>query len=293
MDSVVVSGLFVGLIYGLLGIGLVVVYRGSRVVNFAHGETGMVAAFLFADLRFGSSSLTAATTDNGLLFTVPIVVLGAAAVGALTELFVARPLRNAPRIRALVGTFAVAAMLRTYAVRQWGTEVRFAKPLVEGDGITIGSFHVQRQQLLILAVTTVILVGLWALYRLTPFGLRLRAVALDPYAATLVGVNVNRTSMATWALAGAIAGLSAILIAPLVAFNVFFMAALAIRGLAAALVGGLTSLSGAFVAGVALGVAEAVIAYTSPISGLTDVALATFVLALMLVRPSGLVRSAY
>ena len=153
--------------------------------------------------------------------------------------------------------------------------------------------RVQPAQFLILFASVVVLVGLWALYRFTPFGLRLRATALDPYAAGLVGVNVNRTSMATWALAGGLAAMSAILIAPLVAFSVSFMTILSVRGLAAALVGGLTNIGGAFSAGLIIGVVEAIIAFKSPVSGITDVAIATFVLILMVARPSGLVRSAY
>jgi branched-chain amino acid transport system permease protein len=97
----------------------------------------------------------------------------------------------------------------------------------------------------------------------------------------------------TWALAGALAGLSAILIGPLVTFNVLFMATLSIRGLAAALVGGLTNIWGAFGAGILIGVVEGVIAYKSPVSGITDAVLAVTILVLMVARPAGLVRSAY
>ena len=69
MQAVIVNGVFVGLIYGLLGVGLVVVYRGSRVVNFAYGETGMLAAFVYADIRFGHSALSSG--DRGLTIALP------------------------------------------------------------------------------------------------------------------------------------------------------------------------------------------------------------------------------
>lgn len=293
MDTVLLNGFFVGLVYGLVGVGLVVVYRGSRVVNFAYGETGMVAAMVFADLRYGTAGRGAIVTDNGLVYALPLAVALAAAVGAATEFFVVRPLREAPRIQALVGTFAVGALLLTFGVRRWGTSVRIADPLAGGDGIRLAGLQVSAHQLLILVVSLTVLVSLWALYRFTAFGLRLRAAALDPYAAGLTGVNVDATSMATWALAGALAGLSAILIAPLVALHTGFMVTLTIRGLIAALVGGLTSIWGAFAAGVLLAMAEGVIAFKSPVSGITDVVAAAFVLGLMVWRPSGLVRAAY
>jgi branched-chain amino acid transport system permease protein len=292
VNAVLLNGTFVGVIYGLLGVGLVVVYRGSRVVNFAFGETGMIGAFIFADMRFGPGQAGLAG-DRGLWLALPVGVAVAAALGALTDLLVMRPMRNAPRIRPLVGTFAVGTLFFTYAARRWGLGSYAARALVKGDGMKVVGLRVQPEQILILVVSIVVLTGLWVLYRFTSFGLRLRAVALDPYAAGLVGVDVNRTSMATWALAGALSGISAILIAPLGSFNVEFMTTLSIRGLAAALVGGLTNIGGAFAAGVLIGVAEAVIAFKSPVSGITDVAIAGVVLALMLVRPTGLVRSSY
>jgi branched-chain amino acid transport system permease protein len=206
---------------------------------------------------------------------------------------VVRPLRHAPRIRPLVGTFAVGTLFYVFAVRRWGLDPHPSGALVRGDGIQLAGLTIVPGQLLILAVSVVVMVGLWAIYRYTAFGLRLRATAIDPGAAGLVGVNINRTSMATWALAGAIGGLSAILIAPLVSFNTAFMTTLAIRGLAAALLGGLSNIGGTFGAGIAIGVAEAVLAYQSPVSGITDVTLSALLLVVLIVRPTGLLRSAY
>jgi branched-chain amino acid transport system permease protein len=292
MSAVVLNGAFVGIIYGMLGVGLVVAYRGSRVINFAYGETGMVAAFVFSEIRFGGGQARI-VRDHGLWLALPSAILLAAALGAATELLVLRPMRYAPRIRPLVGTFAVGTLFFVFASRRWGLSAHASKSLVEGDGVRVAGLQIQPSQLLILAGSVVLLGGLFALYRFTPFGLRMRAIALDPYAASLVGVNVNGTSMATWALAGAVAGASAILIAPLVAFNVSFMTTLSIRGLAAALIGGLSNVGGAFAAGVLIGTAEAVIAFSSPVSGITDVAIAGLILLLMVARPSGLFKAAY
>jgi len=283
--TVVVNGFFTGLVYGLLAVGLVVVYRGSRIINFAYGETGMLGAFVFAELWVNNHW-------PPLVAIVAGVVLSAA-VGAATEVALVRPLRGQPPLNAMVGTLAVAALILAFASRRWGLNPRFLPPLVHGSGVQIGSVTISPTQLLILVLSVVLLVGLWALYRFGSFGLRLRATALDPMAAGLVGVNTELTSVATWALAGGLAGVSAILVAPSVAFSVFFMSTLLLRSVAAALVGGLTSISGAFTAGIVLGVAEGVIGYVSPVRGIVEVVLAGFVIVLLLVRPSGLVRSAY
>jgi branched-subunit amino acid ABC-type transport system permease component len=285
MTTVIVNGFFVGLVYGLLAAGLVVVYRGSRIINFAYGETGMIGAFVFAELW----------VDTGLPLLVALVigVVLSAALGAATEVALIRPLRGQPPLTAMVGTLAVAALLQTFASRRWGLYPRFLPPLLGGQGVKIGGVTVQPTQLVIVVVTVAVLVGLGALYKYSSFGLRLRATALDSMAAGLVGVDTNRTSVATWALAGGLAGLSGILIAPSVAFSVFFMTSLLLRSVAAALVGGLTSIGGAVTAGILLGVAEGVIGYKVPVNGIVEVALAGFVIGLLLVRPSGLVRSAY
>jgi len=294
MSTVVVNGLFVGIVYGLLGVGLVVVYRGSRVINFAYGETGMIGAFVFAELRGGLlANRQLGSADHGLLVPLLAAVAVGAAVGAGTELAVVRPLRNASRLQVMVGTLAVDSLLLVIAVQRWGSGVQFTNPLIGGKGVRIAGLSIEPQQLLIAGCAAVTLLGLWALYRFTSFGLRLRASAVDPFAAGLVGVNINLTSMATWALAGALATVSAILIAPLGAFTTSFMISYMVRGLAAALVGGLTSIWGAFAAGILLGVGEGVVTFKSPITGVTDLAIAALILILMVVRPSGLVRTAY
>lgn len=285
MTTVVVNGIFTGLVYGLLAVGLVVVYRGTRIINFAYGETGMIGAFVFSELWVGS----------GVALVVALVagVLTSASVGALTEVVLVRPLRGQPPLTAMVGTLAVASLLLTFASRRYGVNPRFLPPLADGDGVRVLGQGVRPGQVVVLVAVLGVLAGLGALYRWTSFGLRLRATAVDPLAAGLVGVDTDRTSLATWALAGGLAGLSAIVIAPSVAFGVFFMTTLLLRSVAAALVGGLTSIGGAFVAGIVLGVAEGVIGYVSPVTGIVEVLLAGFVIVLLLVRPSGLVRSAY
>jgi branched-subunit amino acid ABC-type transport system permease component len=283
--KVLVDGFFVGLVYGLLAVGLVVVYRGSRIINFAYGETGMIGAMVFSELW----------VDHHVPLGIAVIAgVGlSAAIGAGTELALIRPLRGQPPLTAMVGTLAVATLILTYASRRYGLYPRFLPPLAGGRGFEVVGVRVQPGQVLILVVAALLLGALGALYRFTTFGLRLRATALDPFAAGLVGVDTEATSVATWALAGALAGLSGILIAPSVAFSVFFMTSLLLRSVAAALVGGLTSIWGAFTAGITLGVAEGVINYAFPVRGIVEVVLAASVIGMLLVRPSGLVRSAY
>lgn len=290
MGSVVLNGIFVGLVYGLLGVGLVAIYRSSRIVNFAYGETGMLAAFVFYDLRLGFDRVG---PDRGIVLPLLAAIAIGAVIGAAMEWLIARPIRDNPTLNGMVATIATSLLLLTFAIRRWGIEARPTVPLVEGDGVRLLGLQVSPSQLLIAGVTIGALLLLGAVYRFTSFGLRLRVTALDPYAAALSGVNTNRTAMASWAAAGALAAVSAILIAPLVAMNVLFMTVLVLRAFAAALVGGLTSIAGAFLAGILLGVGEGVIAYKSPVSGITEVVIAAGILLLVVARPGGLVRADY
>lgn len=291
MAAVALSGLFVGIIYGLLAIGLVLTYQVSRIVNFAYGELGMLAAFVYLDLRLGRDVVN--IQDNSLLVAIPVALVLGAALGALLELLVARPLRNDPTVKGMVATIAVSLLFLTIALQRWGGDVRPTKPLVEGDGVSLFGLLITPSQLLIAASAAVVLGTLAGIYRYTTVGLRLRATAMDSYGAALSGIDVNRTAMGVWAAAGALSAVSAVLITPLASASVLFMTLLALRSFAAALLGGLTSLVGAFAGGLFLGVIEAVIAFVSPVSGVTDAAVALLIIVLMLVRPGGLVRAAY
>jgi branched-chain amino acid transport system permease protein len=292
MPTIILNGAFVGLVYGLLAVGLVVIYRTSRIINFAYGETGMLAAFMYFDIRLGSNATTIGR-DHGILLALPAAIVLGAVIGLVMEWTIARPLRNNPTLNGMVATIAASLLFITFAIRRWGIEVRPTRPLVEGDGVKMVGLTISPSQLLIGACAIAILAALAAVYRFTSFGLRFRATAINPYAAALSGINTNATSMATWAIAGALSAVSGIMIAPLVAVNVFFMTLLALRAFAAALIGGLTSIWGGFIAGVLLGVLESVVAYKSGVAGITDAIVALGIIVLVVTRPGGLVRAQY
>ena len=285
MSTAILNGAFVGMIYGIFAIGLVVVYRATRVVNFAHGEIGMLGAFVFAELWF----------ENGHPMFIALLAGVAVSVGlgAATEWLVVRPLRDQPRVTMLVATFGLAGLLLVFASRRYGVQPRFVDPILEGEGPRLAGLTIKPIQLLILATALVVLTGLTLLYNRTSFGLRMRATAIDSYAAGQIGINTKAVSLASWAIAGALAGVSAILISSLVVFHVFFMTALLVRGLAAALLGGLTNIHGAFGAGLLLGVVEGGLGYTVSTPGFVELTIAGLILVVLLVRPTGLLRTEY
>jgi branched-chain amino acid transport system permease protein len=280
---VVVNGALFGVIYGLFAIGLVIVYRGSRVINFAHGEIGMVGAFLFDELW----------RDRGVALGLALVAgIGfSAVVAGMTDRYFISPLRSQPKVNSLVVTIALSGLLLFAAGRRWGLRSRYTKPIIAGHSVNVLGVAVQPIQVLMLAASLMIVLLLVLLYEYTPFGLEMRAVALDPFAAGQVGVNVTRVSTMTWAMAGAIAATCGILISSQVAFNVGFMTPLLLRALTAAFIGGLTRPLKVFGAGVGLGVVEGLIRLWWPARGVIEVILAGLILVMLLTGPARLVQA--
>ncbi|HKN41184.1 MAG TPA: hypothetical protein VJ456_18960, partial [Acidimicrobiia bacterium] len=188
-----------------------------------------------------------------------------------------------------IGTLAVGGTLTFVANEIWGPDQHFVPPPLTGVRVSVAGLHFVGPRLLVLVAGVVLAVAFFVLFRTTHVALLFRASAADPYAASLMGIDVTRLDVATWTVAGALAGLAAILVAPLVGFDIFFMTLLAIRGFAAALLAGLTNVSGALAAGLALGLAEAALTRQTTQPGLPEAVLVVLVVGFLL-RPQATVR---
>jgi branched-subunit amino acid ABC-type transport system permease component len=279
VNTVISNGLVIGAIYGLVALGLTLVYKKSRVLNFAHGEVGMIGAFVFyvASVELRLPYLVAAL----------IGIAVSAALGCVTFLLLLRR-RNDP-LNMLIGTLAVAGALTFVANEVWGPDQYFVPPPMTGVSVNVLGLHFVGPRLLVLIAAVVLAVVFFVLFRTTHVALLFRASATDSYAASLMGIDVTRLDIATWTVAGGLAGLAAILVAPLVGFDIFFMTLLAIRGFAAALLAGLTNVPAALAAGLALGLAEAALTRQTTQPGLPEAVLVVLVVSFLL-RPQATVR---
>lgn len=278
MRSILASGLVIGAIYGLVAVGLALVFKKSRALHFANAETGMVGAFL---------TYTLATEQGWPYFAAAIVgVLTAGLIGGLTLLVLARH-RHEP-LMMLIGTLAVAGILIFIGLEIWGSTPYFAPPPLTSLRLEVLGMSFVGPRLLVLLMVAVLAAVFVPLFRYTRAGLLFRASATDPYAAELMGVNVLLVDLATWTVAGALAGLAAVLVAPLVSFHVFFMTLLAIRGFAAALLAGMTNVAGSLAAGVLLGIAESGLTQLTHQPGVAEAALVAVIVAVLTLRPTRL-----
>lgn len=256
-SQVIVDGVVNGLIYGLVGMGVVLVYRSTRVINFAVGAMGLPAAALVALLSI----------QYGIPY-VPSLVVGLAAgtlFGAVVELIVVRRLFTAPRVILLVATIGVAQVAQAIAMSLPEIDdVSAAFPLPFSSSLHLGDVVLRPADVLTVITVPVMAVALGWLMSRTPFGRKVAASADNPDLARLSGVSPKVVSTIVWTIAGLLASISLVLIAGRVG-NVTKVATLGpatlSRGLIVAVLAGLISFPRSVIAGVAVGVVEAVIGF--------------------------------
>lgn len=291
-----VNGLFDGAAYGLLALGLVLLYKSNRIFNFAQGEFATVAGLV----AFMSS------TGYGVVPKVPYpvaAVLGICAsvlVAMLAQVVVIRPLFDRPRVVVVVGTVGIALLLigaEGAVFPKTGVLESFPRYL----GIGAAPASVGRVQLPWTGIASVVALLLLAVlafvfFRYTATGTAILAISQDSTAARTVGISVQRISLVTWGLAGLLGGIAGVLFAQTKPILPGAVTGLALTGaFAAAVLGGMTSLPGAFVGGILLGLfQDFVSADFTLVPGLAKVASPSdfmfFVLLLvvLLLRPRGL-----
>ena len=284
MGQALVSGLANGGVYALLAVGIVLVYKGSRVLNFAQGEMGTFGLFI----AFWLIERVGLPWGVGALIAIACV----AAIGGLFERIVVRNMGEASRLTVAVATIGLLLLLFALELKIFGPSPQLLPPPIAGLGIQMFGFYVGPTQILALLAAVGLGIALAAFLKRTDFGLGVLAASQDPSATRLVGIKLSRVSSFTWVLAGAVSAVAALLIAPTIGiFAAGFMTGLFVRALAAALLGGLTSLPGAFVGGVAVGVIEALVGQRfvqSTFPGIQSVAVMLVIVLVLLIRPQGL-----
>jgi ABC-type branched-subunit amino acid transport system ATPase component/branched-subunit amino acid ABC-type transport system permease component len=242
-------GLGLGGLYSLASQGLLVVYRGSGLVNFAQGAVGMVGAYVYWELQQNSGV--------PVIWSLLLGVVVAALLGAAIQLLVMRPLRRAAPIVRIVATLGILIILQAAVLLRYGaavTTVSSALPLTQIH--LFGSVYADTNQLILLGIACVMTAVLWWLYKFTAFGRATSAAAENQRAAAALGWSPERIAVGNWALGSGLGGLAAILIAPIVQLQAATMTNLVLAALAAALIAGFRSFPICLAAGVLLGIGQ-------------------------------------
>jgi branched-chain amino acid transport system permease protein len=288
IGQVVVIGLVNGGIYGLFALGIVLVYRGTGALNFAQGEIGTFALYAawFVDTKLGLPWVA------GAVAAIAVATL----VGVAFEAGVVRSMVEASRVTVAVATVGLLLFLLAVETRfLGGASPRPIEAPIHAEGVKLFGVIVSPTQAIALVLAIAVGLAFTVLLRRTDFGLGVLAAAQDPVAVRLVGIPLRRVSAFVWGAGAAVSALGALFIAPTVGFvTPGYATVLFLSGLAAAVVGGLSSLPGAFAGGLVVGLVEATAGRVFTGSSLPDVRfLAVFVviLAVLLVRPEGLLRA--
>lgn len=235
--------------YTLFALGIVFIYRGSRVLNLAHGAMAMVPAYIAFSLA----------THVGAYVAALLAVLAGGALGFVIERGIVRRLRTGSATAQTVGTVGVLGLLIALAARVWGTTPRQGVDVFPHHDFAVGNSVLHLGDVGLFVSSLVLAVAFVALFKFTNLGLAMRCAADNPRAARLMGIDPDRTTAIAWFFAGALAGLGGVLLGASTNLHPYLLALQVLPAFVAALLGGLESLPGAVIGSMIVGITIGVV----------------------------------
>jgi branched-chain amino acid transport system permease protein len=240
-----VAGLALGSIFGSLALALVLIYRATEVINFAQGEMAMSTTYIAYQLTLWGLTYWAA-----FFLTLAIAFV----YGVVVQLLVIRPVQHKSVLAVVIVTIGLFILVDGLVTWKWGADLKFM-PAPFGNTIYhVGDVTLARQDIGVFVVTILSVVLLWLLFQFTKLGLAMRAAALRPAAASLVGVRVNWMLAIGWGLAAVLGAVAGLMTEPITFLTPTMMQPILLYSFAAAVLGGLESPAGAVIGGLLLGV---------------------------------------
>jgi branched-chain amino acid transport system permease protein len=278
--QLLISGVAQGCIYGLIAMGFVLIYKATETVSFAQGELMMLGAF---------AGLVGMTILGWPYWAAVLAaVVGMALLGALIEFAVIRPILGQPAFSIVMLTIGIGYVARGLItmIPGMGTDT-LALPVPYKDEIwRVAGLVLNVEQMVVIAATGVLCALLFALFRYSKLGIAMQAASQNQLAAYYMGIPVKRLNGIAWGLAGAVACIAGLLLAP-ITFVHANMGFIGLKAFPAAVVGGFGSLPGAIVGGVVIGLVESFSGFYLP-DGFKDTAAYIVVLVMLMVKPNGL-----
>ncbi len=276
-----INGIALGSVYALIALGYTMVYGIVTLINFAHGEIFMVGAF--------AGLYATSVLHLNIFIALVIAMIVCILLGVAIEQIAYRPLRKSTRLSALISAIGVSIFLSTLAQMLFGSNAKgYPEDCFPVSQIHLGSADISTLQVLIIAISALLMVSLHFIVHRTRMGRAMRATSEDYHTAALMGVDVNRIISVTFALGSALAAAGGVLVGVLfnaVSFNMGLMAGL--KAFAAAVLGGIGSLPGAMLGGLLLGVTE-VAGVAAGFSSYRDAIAFAILVLVLLVKPTGL-----
>ncbi len=273
-----VLGVVVGVVYSLSGAALVVIFRTSGYISFAQGDIAAVGLYV---------GLLAYSAGRGYLLTALIVVVLASVLGGLVGAFVAIPLEKHGHLPAALSTIGVSLVIGGILNVTVGGDPH-AYPEVNGStALTVGVVHLTWSDIIGFLASAAIFIGLGLFFRRSHMGVAMRAVNDNRFAGQIMGIPDRRLKVVSWIVAGTLAGILGLFVAPILSLSPVSVNQLLVYGFCALVIGGFSSIFGALVAGIGIGViANLAGAYTDP--NLVPAVLWVTMLTVLIFRPNGL-----
>ena len=252
------NGLTIGAVYALIALGYTMVYGIIQMINFAHGEVFMVGAYLGLAVMVVLVQAAPGLSGIGwLALVIATAAAGCALLGLFIEWVAYRPLRNAPKLSVLITAIGVSFFLQNAVMLCYGAQDRYVPELLPVRQMGQGAVVVTPMQVVIFAVSLLLMAGLQWIVHGTKLGRSMRAVAQDPLAARLMGIPVDRVIAVTFAIGSALAGVGGVLFGSYystINFHDGYLTGL--KAFTAAVLGGIGNLPGAMLGGLLLGLLE-------------------------------------
>ena len=290
-----INGLALGSIYALIAIGYTMVYGILRFINFAHSDVLMLGAFTAYFLAPAVAQVLPAQSIAGALAVLVLSAAICAAIGMLIEFLAYRPLRSRPKLTVLITAIGVSLFIEFTCQHKavFGASTKpFPKLLAQKDFV-LGGLSVNSNDVVVVAVTALLLAGLWFIVQHTRTGTAMRAVSFNERAAALMGININRIISFTFGLGSALAAIAGIFYAmrapgiePLMGMKPGLYA------FVAAVVGGIGNLPGAALGGLLLGLLETFAGGIPGVSTYRDGIAFGILILILLFKPAGLLGKA-
>ncbi len=275
------SGITTGALYALVALGLVLVYRATTHINFAHGELFMMGGFFaYSFIKFMHMPYFLA-----LLLAIPLTFL----LGVVSDRLVYRPLIQAPGLTIMLATVGFSYLLKGIGRFFWGGKGEYISipAIIDPAPIFLHGIPILPQQLIVLAGAVSLMAIFGLFFRYTTVGKMMEATAQNQTAAYLVGIRVKDVYTWTWGASAAVAGAAAVLMAPLTLLTPDIGLNLLLKAFAATILGGLGSMMGAVVGGLIVGVSESLAGgYIS--TALQEVSSFIVIVAVLVIKPTGL-----
>jgi len=276
-----INGISIGSIYALIALGYTMVYGIIKLINFAHGDVFMVGAFV---------GYYCTMAGMNIFLSLVLAMVVCALLGTLIERLAYRPLRNASRIVILITAIGVSFLLENLGIFTVGPQAKGVPDMINKESIHLfGDAYVDSLQLIVLGVTVLLMILLQYVVHRTKIGKAMRAVSYDMEAARLMGINVNTTITATFAIGSALAAAGGVIWAAMYASVDPLMGIIpGLKAFIAAVLGGIGIIPGAMVGGLVLGIVETGVMAVPGGSLWRDGAAFVILILILIFKPTGL-----